>query len=236
MMPETNWAPKLDRKRFALRSANTASTSCRRPNTLTRDWPVKASSMWALSSPVAFHWATNSFCDRLPITPATSTVAGMVTRAIRARVGRDHEHHDQYADHGEQRGQQLAQRLLQGLGDVVDVVGDPAQQLAARRPVEVAQRQPVDLGLDLVAHGEDRALHRPVQQIALPPQQQRADHVEAEGDQQQLAERTEVDALAGHDVEPLHQVGEGALAAGAELRDHLLLGLPGGELLADHAR
>ncbi len=43
--------------------------------------------MWALSSPVAFHWATNSFCDRLPMTPATSTVAGMVTRAIRARVG-----------------------------------------------------------------------------------------------------------------------------------------------------
>ncbi len=47
---------------------------------------------------------------------------------------RDHEHDDDDADDGEQRGQQLAQRLLQALGDVVDVVRDPAEQLAAGWP------------------------------------------------------------------------------------------------------
>ena len=44
---------------------------------------------------------------------------------------------------------QLAQRLLQALRDVVDVVRDPAEQLAARHLVEVGQRQPVDLRLDV---------------------------------------------------------------------------------------
>ncbi len=53
---------------------------------------------------------------------------------------------------------------------------------------------------------------------------------------QQIAERGEVDALSGRDVQPLHQVGEGALTAGPQLFDHLRLALPGGELLADHAR
>ncbi len=43
--PETNWAPKLEPNRVALRSAKTASTSRCRPNTLTREWPVNASSM-----------------------------------------------------------------------------------------------------------------------------------------------------------------------------------------------
>ena len=35
------------------------------------------------------------------------------------------------ADEQQHRREHLAQRLLQALGDVVDVVGDPAQQVAA---------------------------------------------------------------------------------------------------------
>ena len=38
------------------------------------------------------------------------------------------------------RREHLAQRLLEALGDVVDVVGDPAQQVAARLLVDVAER------------------------------------------------------------------------------------------------
>ena len=87
MIPDTNWAPKLAPKSWSLRSANTAATSRWRPKTLTSPCPVKASSMWPFSSPVAFHCAVNSFCERLPITPVISTEIGMVTSAIRARTG-----------------------------------------------------------------------------------------------------------------------------------------------------
>ena len=43
---------------------------------------------------------------------------------------RNEEHHDKDADDRQQRRHDLAQGLLEGLGDVVDVVGDPAQYLA----------------------------------------------------------------------------------------------------------
>ena len=43
----------------------------------------------------------------------------------------------------EQRGEHLAQRLLQRLGDVVDVVRDAAEGVRPRLAVEVAERQPV---------------------------------------------------------------------------------------------
>ena len=42
-------------------------------------------------------------------------------------------------------------RLLEGLADVVDVVGDAAQQVAPRVRVEVAQRQPAELLVDVLA-------------------------------------------------------------------------------------
>ena len=60
------------------------------------------------------------------------------------------------------------------LGDVVDVVGDPAEQLAARLPVEVGQRQPVELVLDVGAQPQHGALHDAVEQVALQPRQQAA--------------------------------------------------------------
>ena len=82
---------------------------------------------------------------------------------------RDPEHHGQHADDGQQRGEQLAEGLLEALGDVVDVVGDPAEQLAARLPVEVGQRQPVELVLHLGAQPQNGALHHAVEQPALQP-------------------------------------------------------------------
>ena len=151
MIPETNWAPKLAWNSSSFLSAKPASTSRCRPNTLTSSWPVNASSIWPFSAPVCVHCAMNCFCERFAIVLVTSIDSGTVTSAISASNGEIDEHHRQHADHGEQRRQQLAQRLLQGLRDVVDVVGHPAQQLAARLPVEVRQRQPVELVLDLGA-------------------------------------------------------------------------------------
>ena len=43
--------------------------------------------MWELSSPVTFHCAMNSFCDRLPITVVTRIETGMVNSAISASSG-----------------------------------------------------------------------------------------------------------------------------------------------------
>ena len=91
--PETNCAPKLEVNRRSFLAAKTASTSACRPNTLTSDWPVKASSMWPFSSPVAFHWETNSFCDRLPMKLVTSDRDRDGHQRDQGQHRRDDEHH-----------------------------------------------------------------------------------------------------------------------------------------------
>ena len=169
MMPETNWAPKLASYSSSFLAANGASTSRWRPKTLTSSWPVKASSIWRVERAGVRPLRDEQLLRALGDLRVTSTDSGIVTSAIDGEQRRDHEHHHQHADHREQRGEQLAQRLLQALGDVVDVVGDPAEQLAARLPVEVGQRQPVELVLDVGAQPEDGALHDVVEQVALQP-------------------------------------------------------------------
>ena len=139
---------------------------------------------------------------------------------------RDPEHHPEHREHRQQRGEQLAHRLLQGLADVVDVVGDPAQQLTARLPVEVAQRQRVDLVLDVGPHPPHGALHDVVEQVAGQPPQQRAEDVDAEHDQQHPAHRVEVDALPGDDVHGPDHRGDLVLPLPAQPRHRLGLGQP----------
>ena len=110
----------------------------------------------------------------------------MVTRAMSAS---DHEIQNIMRDHrddGEQGGQQLAERLAQALLDVVDVVGDPAEQLAARLAVEVGQRQPVQLRLDVGPELVDGAGDDPGEDPAGPPLEQRADEVERHDEEQHL--------------------------------------------------
>ena len=67
---------------------------------------------------------------------------------------RDPEHHAHHAADRQHRGEELAQTLLQCRGEVVDVVGDPAQDVTVRMAVEVAQWQPAQLLLDLTAQPE----------------------------------------------------------------------------------
>ena len=55
IIPEMNWAPKLAWNSSSFFSLNFASTSCWRPKTLTRAWPVKVSSTWAFRVPVWCH-------------------------------------------------------------------------------------------------------------------------------------------------------------------------------------
>src|SRR5699024_6089787 len=75
---------------------------------------------------------------------------------------------------------------------------------------EVAQRQAVDLRLDLLAQHVDDAHHHVVQQPALQPVEQRRDHVHAQHDQQQAAEGVESDALAAEEAveDDVHRVAQ----------------------------
>ena len=85
--PERNWAAKLARYSSPFSASNERCTSSCRPNTLTRAWPVKASSIWALRDPVRRHWATNCRWERRITSPASTIDTGMVTRATSASVG-----------------------------------------------------------------------------------------------------------------------------------------------------
>ena len=107
---------------------------------------------------------------------------------------RDREHHDQNADDREQRREHLAQRLLQALGDVVDVVGDPAQEVATGLAVDVAQRKAIELVLDPSSETHHRALHDPGEQVALQIGKRRGPDVEPGHDDQRAMQLGVVDA------------------------------------------
>ena len=70
---------------------------------------------------------------------AVSSDAGIVTSATSASSGEMMNIITSTPIEREHRGEQLAERLLQALGDVVDVVGDPAEQVAAGLAVDVAR-------------------------------------------------------------------------------------------------
>ena len=198
--PETNWAPKLTRNSSSFSSAKVRSTS-RLP---VEDLDQRVAGEGLLDLAVELAGAA-PLLDEL----ALRALHDRARHVDRDRHGhqrdhrqqrRDPDHHRQHRDHGHQRGHQLAHRLLEGLADVVDVVGDPAQQLAARRPVEVAERQPVDLVLDVLAHPVDGVLDDAVEHAALQPAEQRGGGVHREHQQQHVADGAEVDAPAGHHV------------------------------------
>ena len=111
--------------------------------------------MWALSAPVCVHWAMNCCCDRLAICVVTTTDSGTATSAISASSGEMTNIITSTPTTVSSEVSSWLERLLQRLRDVVDVVGDPAEQLAARLVVEVRQRQPVQLVLDVGAQLPD---------------------------------------------------------------------------------
>ncbi len=191
--------------------------------------------MWALSRPVLVHWATNSRCERRAIARVTNSDNGTVSNVITRQQRRDGHHHRQHGHHGQHRREQLADRHRQRRLDVVDVVGDPAQQLTALAAVEVGQRQPVHLVLDVGAQRDHGALHGDVEQPGLRPNQQRGNQIQGQRQRQGSGHRAEVHAAAGHHVHPGQQVGEGVVAAGPGRGDGLRLGDSGGELPADDA-
>ena len=91
----------------------------------------------------------------------------------RGEQRRDPEHHAEGSGHGEDGGHELAEPVLQGGGEVVEVVGDPAEDVAVRVAVEVAQRQPGQFLLHRLAQPVDGALGDACHDVGLRPAERR---------------------------------------------------------------
>ena len=147
----------------------------------------------------------------------------------------DPEHHREDADDRAQGRDELSQGLLEGVGDVVDVVRDATERVAARMTVEVSKGQAGQLLVHVEAHPIDGALGDPGHEVRLPPGKDRAQDVDRRDDEQDVPEGREVDAGArgdGHAREQVRLLGMSRRAQGV---DRLLLGHPGRDLLAGHA-
>ena len=145
----------------------------------------------------------------------------------------DPEHHDQDADDREDRRDDLGEALLERLRDVVDVVRHAAEDVAAGVVVEVLERQPGELEVDVPAQSVDGPLRDTGHDVALTPAEDGAQQVDDRHHEQHLAEGGEIDARPRRHGHAREHVGELVLARRPEPVDGLLLGDAGGNLLAD---
>ena len=143
------------------------------------------------------------------------------------------EHHHADADDRQRRLHELRERLLQGLLDVVDVVGHSRHHVAALPGVEVAQRQPVDLALDVLTQSVDDAHDQGVEDVPLRPHEHRGHEVHEQDGDDDLTERGEVDSLSGHDIGGGEHIGEVVTAFGACPGDDVVDVRTRGQLSAD---
>ena len=108
---------------------------------------------------------------------------------------RDDQHGRRRGDQHEDVGEQLADRLLEALGQVVDVVGHPAEQISPRGAIDVAERKPVEFVLDVGSKLVGRALDDAGHDVGLEILQAGAACVEGDDEQQQRVEPVEIDGL-----------------------------------------
>ena len=132
--------------------------------------------------------------------------------------------------HGEDAGnrddgvERLGEGLLERLGDVVDVVGDAREHVAARAAVDVGQGHAGKLVLDLGAHAPAGALDDARQDPPLDPQEDCGGEVEGENLQEDDHEGAGVEPAADDDVVGGEHVGVAVLAAGAQRLGELVAG------------
>ena len=113
---------------------------------------------------------------------------------------RDREHHDQHAEDGERRREQLAHCLLETLGEVVDVVGDAAEHVAAGLAIYVPQRHPMELRFDVRSQMEHRSLHHTREQVRLEVGERGGDDVDTSDEEQHAVQIADVDAPTADDA------------------------------------
>ena len=122
----------------------------------------------------------------------------------------------------------LAERLVDGLLDVVEIVRDPAQDVAPCVPIEVLERQPGELQVHVSAEPIDHPLNDTGHQVVLQPQEERAEDVKRGDDENDLAHVGKVDPGARMKVHAGQQLGQLALSASLQSGDHLRLVAPAG--------
>ena len=127
------------------------------------------------------HWATNRPRDRLAMSLMVSSDSGMVTNAITASRGEMISIRMTTPITRQDGGQHLAEGLLEALGDVVDVVGDPAEEIAAGLTVDPAQGKAVELLFDVGPHAVHGSLHDARQDVGLEVGQAGGDDVGPRG-------------------------------------------------------
>ena len=114
----------------------------------------------------------------------------------------DAQHHDQHADeHGDVRDE-LRDRLRHAGGHGVDVVGDAREHVADGVALEVAHGHAVDLGADLTAQAVGELLRDAGKNPRLEEAARRADEIEREHGQQDLADLAEVNAAEARELAP----------------------------------
>src|SRR5439155_10980549 len=91
----------------------------------------------------------------------------------------------------------LPQRLLEALGQVVEVIGDSAQQVAARLLDDVTQWQDVELVLRHLAQAEHQSLYDTGNRVGRDDLEERRREVEQDRFHEHAVELPEVDALVG---------------------------------------
>ena len=190
--------------------------------------------MWALSRPVLAHCATNSRCERRAISRVTNSDNGTVTTVSSVSSG---EIVSIITSTASTVSSEVSSWLIvidSDVCDVVDVVGDAAEHLAALPGVEVGQRQPVQLVLDVGPQRDHGPLHHDVEQPGLKPDQQRRNQIQRQRQQQRAPDRAEVHTVARYDVHPRQQVGERVVATGPAAAMACSLVMPAGSCAADH--
>ena len=140
----------------------------------------------------------------------------------RGELAGDRDHHGGHADDGDQRVEGLRDRLLEGLGDVVDVVGDAGEHVAARALIDVGDRDARELVLHLGAQALGGALHHPCQDQTLDPHDEGGGDVERGDLGQDDGQATRVQPGPDRDVHAAHHGGVGLVPLLAQQGDEPL--------------
>ena len=75
----------------------------------------------------------------------------MMMRATSVIVALMRQHHRDDEQEGQDAADHPGQRLLESVAQRVDIIGHPAEHIAERMIVKVADRQPLDLLLERIA-------------------------------------------------------------------------------------
>src|SRR5216684_3889351 len=182
--------------------------------------------MWPLRDPVLAHCETNCFWERCATWVAMTTESGTVTSMITASGG---ETTNIITRTPTTVSTDDSSWLIVCCSDMATL----SMSLVTRlRSSPRGCRSKNCSGKRL----EHCALHDVVEQVTLDPTKESRRDVETQGQNQDTAQRVEVNALARDDVHPREQVGQVAVARRPGHRDHLGFREPSRQPLADGAR